>query len=187
MPPQLSRRLSPPAGAALSLFALVAPLSRSCDLNVTGQEKPRRRRAGDTDRGGSSSSSERQRRRRRRGARPRLPSGASSTPPPSPPQQHRRQVSAHRRRLPGPVPTCRPHSPGSGKAEGGGHRSAQTVPAAAVATKKTNDPPLSSPGASGEGRRRARATRGPGSGKRGRGGAPRGAGAAAPGAGALAA
>lgn len=66
--------------------------------------------------------------------------------PPSPPQQHRRQVSAHRRRLPGPVPTCRPHSPGSGKAEGGGHRSAQTVPAAAVATKKTNDPHPPVPG-----------------------------------------
>lgn len=44
LPPLLSRRLSPPAGAARSLFALVSPLSRSCDLNVTGQEKPRRRR-----------------------------------------------------------------------------------------------------------------------------------------------
>lgn len=116
MPPLLSRRLSPPAGAALSLFALVAPLSRSCDLNVTGQEKPRRRRrrrAGDTDRGGSSSSSERQRRRRGEHGQ-----GCPAVPPPHPPpQQHRRQVSAHRLHLPGLVPTCRPRP---GLREGGG-------------------------------------------------------------------
>lgn len=115
MPPLHSRRLSPPAGAALSLFALVAPLSRSCDLNVTGQEKPRRRRrrrAGDTDRS-SSSSSERQRRRRRGKHGQSCP----AVPPPHPrPQQHRRQVSAHRLRLPGLVPTCRPRP---GLREGG--------------------------------------------------------------------
>lgn len=138
MPPLLSRRLSPPAGAALSLFALVAPLSRSCDLNVTGQEKPRR---------------------------PALP------PPHGPPRPHRRQVSAHRHRVPGP--TCRPR-PGLREAagRGGSRRSSQTVPAAAVATKATNDFP-----SRGSRRRQAAgpSARGAGAGRPGRG-RPRGAG-----------
>lgn len=167
MPPLLSRRLSPPAGAALSLFALVAPLSRSCDLNVTGQEKPRRRRPPPRRRHRPRRQQQQQEQQQQRGAEAAAgtvrPGRRALPPPHAPPRPHRRQVSAHRHRVPGP--TCRPR-PGlrEGAGRGGSRRSSQTVPAAAVATKAAND---SRPGAPGEGRRRARTRGAPGRGGRG--------------------